>query len=114
MRQTLCDAFVSSGFNSCVQAENGARALEQAARVKPSAVILDLSMPIMHGLEAAPLLRAILPHTPIILYTIHDTPELRQLDLSKLGISLLVSKREPLKDLVAKVNRLLRAVDHSC
>jgi DNA-binding NarL/FixJ family response regulator len=108
IREMICEAFVSAGFESCVQAENGARALVEAEKAKPGAIILDLSMPVMNGLEAAPLLRRILLDTPIILYTIHENPELSQVDVAKLGISLAVSKSEPLKNLVATVNRLLQ------
>jgi DNA-binding NarL/FixJ family response regulator len=109
IREMICEAFVSAGFNLCVQAENGALALVAAEKAKPDAIILDLSMPVMNGLEAAPLLRRILPSTPIILYTIHESPALSQVDTAKLGISVVVSKSEPLKNLVATVNRLLEA-----
>jgi CheY-like chemotaxis protein len=107
IRQMICDAFLSAGFDSCVQAENGAAALVEAEKAAFSAVILDLSMPLMNGLAAAPRLRRILPDTPIVLYTIHDSPELLEIDPAKFGISLIVSKSEPLADLVAKVKRLL-------
>ena len=107
IREMICDVFISAGFERCVQAENGARALVEAEKAKPDAIILDLSMPVMNGLEAAPLLRRILPSVPIILYTIHENPAMSQVDVAKLGISLVVSKSEPLKNLVATVNRLL-------
>ena len=77
----VCAAFVSSGFDSCVHAENGVEALVEAERVKPSAIILDLSMPIMNGLEAAPRLRRILPETPIILYTLYEPVKLVEKDI---------------------------------
>jgi predicted small metal-binding protein len=40
---------------------------------------LDLSMPVMNGLEAAPLLIKILPKVWIILFTVHDEPEMQRL-----------------------------------
>jgi two-component system nitrate/nitrite response regulator NarL len=103
----VCAAFVSSGFDSCVHAENGAHALVEAERVKPSAIILDLSMPVMNGLEAAPRLRRILPETPIILYTLYGPVKFMEADVSRMGISLIASKDEPLQNLVSKVESLV-------
>ena len=103
----VCAAFVSSGFDSCVHAENGAHALVEAERVKPSVIILDLSMPVMNGLEAAPQLHRILPDTPIILYTLYAPIKFLEADASKMGISLIASKDEPLQSLVSKVESLV-------
>jgi CheY-like chemotaxis protein len=108
IRRLVCAAFVSSGFDSCVQAENGAKALVEAERVKPSAIILDLSMPVMNGLEAAPRLRRILPETPIILYTLYEPAQLAKTDVSSMGIAFVVSKDEPLQSLVSKVESLVQ------
>jgi two-component system, NarL family, nitrate/nitrite response regulator NarL len=107
IRKMVCAAFVSSGFDSCVHAENGAHALVEAERVKPSVIILDLSMPVMNGLEAAPQLRRILPETPIVLYTLHEPAKLAKTDISSMGISLVASKDEPLQNLVSKVESLV-------
>jgi two-component system OmpR family response regulator len=108
IRKMVCEAFVSSGFDSCVHAENGAHGVVEAERAKPSVIILDLSMPVMNGLEAAPHLRRILPETPIILYTLHEPTRLSPADASKIGITLIVSKGEPVQSLVSKVESLLR------
>jgi two-component system, NarL family, nitrate/nitrite response regulator NarL len=107
IRKMVCEAFVPSCFDSCVHAENGAQALVEAERVKPSAIILDLSMPVMNGLEAAPRLRRILPETPIILYTLYEPLKLVETDISSMGISLVASKNEPLQSLVSKVESLV-------
>jgi CheY-like chemotaxis protein len=107
IRKMVCEAFVSSGFDSCVHAENGAQALVEAERVKPNAIILDLSMPVMNGLEAAPRLRRILPETPIVLYTLYEPAKLAEADISSMGISLIASKDEPLQSLVSKVESLV-------
>ena len=105
----VCEAFISSGFDSCVHAENGAHALVQAEKVKPSVIILDLSMPVMNGLEAAPRLRQILPETPIVLYTLYaPLPPSATVDILKKGISLIVWKDEPLQKLVSKVHSLFQ------
>jgi CheY-like chemotaxis protein len=111
IRKMVCEAFVPSCFDSCVHAENGAKALVEAERVKPSAIILDLSMPVMNGLEAAPRLRRILPETPIVLYTLYEPAKLAEADISSMGISLIASKDEPLQSLVSKVRALFMEND---
>jgi CheY-like chemotaxis protein len=105
----VCQAFMSSSFDSCVHAENGAEALVAAERVKPIAIILGLSMPVMNGLEAAPRLRRILPETPIALYTLYEPATLAKTDISSMGISFVASKEEPLQSLVSKVESLVSA-----
>lgn len=48
------------------EAGDGAEAVEQAAEVRPDVMLLDLSMPIMDGLEAIPLLRERVPDMKIV------------------------------------------------
>jgi CheY-like chemotaxis protein len=54
----------------CLNAENGRQAIEQVLEILPDLIILDLSMPVMNGLDATPELKKILPDCPIILYTL--------------------------------------------
>jgi DNA-binding NarL/FixJ family response regulator len=44
-------------FEVSGEAENGQDAIDKAARLKPDLIILDLAMPVMNGLDAAPELR---------------------------------------------------------
>lgn len=43
----------NTDWQVCGEAENGQIAVEKVAELKPHAVILDLSMPVMNGLDAA-------------------------------------------------------------
>ncbi len=70
VRIILREMFERAGFSVCAEAENGAEAIVLAEMHKPDLIILDHSMPIMGGLEAAPTLRRILPTTAIILFSI--------------------------------------------
>lgn len=52
-------------------ATNGADGVETARTLKPSLIILDLSMPVMNGLEAARALKALMPQVPLLMFTSH-------------------------------------------
>jgi CheY-like chemotaxis protein len=57
--------------------KHGREAVEQAPGLQPDLIVLDLSMPMMDGLDAALLLLKIPPNVWLILFTAHDGPELR-------------------------------------
>jgi two-component system nitrate/nitrite response regulator NarL len=71
VRRTLCSALQSDGFAVCEEANDGQEAIDLAEKLSPDLIILDLSMPVMNGLQAAPVLRKLVPKSPIILYTLH-------------------------------------------
>lgn len=58
------------------QAANGKAAVEATLRLKPNAVVLDLMMPVMNGVEATAAIKANLPETKIILFTTFPTSDL--------------------------------------
>jgi DNA-binding NarL/FixJ family response regulator len=53
VRQGLCALIVREGFLVVAEASNGREAVAHAARVRPDLALLDVSMPIMSGLDAA-------------------------------------------------------------
>jgi CheY-like chemotaxis protein len=106
IRQAVCRAFLSDGFAACSEADNGREALSLAEGLKPDVIILDLSMPVMNGLQAAPELRRISPKTPIILFTMYGA-EVSQEDAASVGIDLVASKTESLSEIVKKAHRLM-------
>jgi CheY-like chemotaxis protein len=50
-------------------AANGAEGVQKVQDVKPGLIILDLSMPLMNGLDAARELKVIMPHVPLLMFT---------------------------------------------
>ena len=70
---------VHHNFEVCGEAAHGREAVETAQGLRPDLIVLDLSMPVMNGLEAAPLLIKLLPEVWLMLLTSHDSPELQQL-----------------------------------
>jgi len=108
IRRELRDEFTRRGFTICAEAENGREAIEKTQQFRPSLIILDLSMPVMNGLDAAPELRKIAPETPIILYTgFADAVSASQLKATAITVTL--PKTEPLETLVVTAEALFRA-----
>ena len=106
LRQAVARAFLSDGFSVCGEADNGKEAVELAKELKPDLVILDLSMPVMNGLEAAPKLRKLLPDVPIILLTLYGN-RLQREEAAALGINLVLSKTEELRKIIEQAHQLV-------
>ena len=85
LRETDCEV--------CGEAQHGLDAIQQAQELHPNLIILDLSMPVMNGIDAARVLRARMPAVPIIMFTSHDDPRLKQ-ELLSVGIAAVVSKSD--------------------
>lgn len=56
-------------------ANNGRDALQQAKRVTPDVVLMDVTMPIMGGLEATQFFKTELPDIKILIFSMHDDHE---------------------------------------
>jgi len=68
MRSLLVDIFGLEGWR-VVSVEDGADAAEAYRRERPSAVLLDLAMPRMSGMEALAEIRAVDPDASVIILT---------------------------------------------
>jgi two-component system, chemotaxis family, chemotaxis protein CheY len=77
----------------CGEAENGVTALEKFKELRPDMVILDFQMPEMNGLEAAREIARLAPNTPMVMFTMYDGGQLRELAQSA-GIREIISKSD--------------------
>ena len=94
----------------CGEAENGKIAVALVEELRPHLVILDLSMPVMNGLEAAREISRIAPSTPMIMFTMHGVDAVRR-DAERVGIRHVFSKESGFGDDVLEAVReiLLRS-----
>jgi CheY-like chemotaxis protein len=95
IRSEIHQEFNRHGF-LCSNAENGRQAIEQVLEVLPDLIILDLSMPVMNGLDAAPELEKIFPDCPIILYNLFADTLVQSSGVEALGITCVVAQDDSL------------------
>lgn len=86
------------------EAENGREAIEKAREVQPDIVIMDLSMPVMGGVEATRLLLEVVPGANVLMLTISEKDE-DLFDAMKAGARGYILKG-------ADPEELVRAVTH--
>jgi DNA-binding NarL/FixJ family response regulator len=106
VRRGLRSAVVSAGWDLCGEAVHGKEAVEKVEQLNPDLVILDLSMPVMNGLEAAREIRKKAPRVKIVGFTMHESAQVREQTLM-IGFHALAAKSAPLGNLLATVKSIL-------
>lgn len=72
-RQGLASLLSSQdGIEVVGQAANGQEALEKAIEVVPDLILMDITMPVLNGLEATKRIKEQLPHTRIVMLTVSE------------------------------------------
>lgn len=91
----------------CGEASNGQQAVESATALRPDIVIMDLSMPILNGIEATQIIRRLLPSTEVLILSQHDAPEMarQSFKAGARGYVMKSSIGEHLSDALRKVSR---------
>ena len=106
-RHAACELFGRlPDFEVCGEGGNGQEAIAKAKELHPDLIVLDISMPLMNGLEAARILRQIMPDMPIILSSV-AVDRWTERHASLLGVSAVFSKASPASELIAKARHLL-------
>lgn len=108
----LLRVFVESQtpFKICGEAGHGTEAIEKAKLLQPDLILLDLAMPVMSGAEAASVLKAKLPRTKIILFSMHMDSVPRSL-AAAVGVDLALSKADGITKLGEHLRTLLAPLD---
>ncbi len=67
MRMMIKDILTKNGYNVVGEAENGAKAVEKYAELKPDLVLMDITMPELDGIEALKKIKASDPSSLVIM-----------------------------------------------
>jgi DNA-binding NarL/FixJ family response regulator len=106
IREALCKFFEQDDFRVCGEAENGKEAIDKAQELHPDLILLDLSMPVMNGLEATRVLKRMMPEVPVIIYSAYPDSSTEKAARS-VGVCALVSKSENISVLLGKAHSAL-------
>jgi CheY-like chemotaxis protein len=98
-------ALLASQFDLVAAVADGEQAVEVTASLTPDVIVLDVSMPVLGGIEAAARIRKLTRVPGIVFLTAHDEAEVAPIALA-LG-ARLVSKRRMMIELVPTVRRAL-------
>ena len=101
---------VTSGYTVCGEAADGLQAIKQAEILKPDFILIDLKMPIMNGIEAASVIKRVLPKTQVVLFT-NYVEDIGTALATKAGVDLVLAKGS-LADMADALKTLAAAKDH--
>lgn len=93
-------------FSICGEAGHGVAAIEKAKELLPDLILLDLSMPVMNGAEAASVLKGMFPRVKIVLFSMH-MDSIPKAIVAAVGVDLALSKSDGITNLGEHLNALL-------
>lgn len=107
VRKGVC-AILSSRLDIevCGEAANGQEAVEKAKTLRPDFIILDATMPVLNGFDAAREILKILPTVPILMLSMHQHQQFVD-EAKKAGVRGYVTKAQVADALLQAVDVLL-------
>lgn len=88
-------------------APNGKEAVQRAREENPDLIILDISMPILDGFEAAWQIRTFLPKVPILFLSMHEGHHVEE-QAKLAGAQGFITKNQAAEGLLKAVDALSR------
>ena len=98
---------VQAGWQVCGEAANGQEGVQLAETISPDLIVLDLSMPVMNGLDAARILSRKMPSVPVIMFTSFCTPHM-ETEMLSAGVAKVISKSGSISDLIESARSLVQ------
>ena len=92
------------GIKDIITASNGKKAVDMVKIHHPHVVLLDIEMPVLRGIDAAPLIKEVSPETKIIFCTAYDEYALKAFDLSASDYLLKPVSKQRLVQALEKVS----------
>ena|SRR2546423_9209180 len=103
LRQSIRGLFeCRQDFEVCGEAEDGMEAITKSAELQPDVVVMNVSMPIMNGFDAARQLKVISPHSGVVILS-SDKDEALLREAKNVGAICYVLKAEASRELIDAV-----------
>jgi DNA-binding NarL/FixJ family response regulator len=102
VRSVLGDEFEVVGT-----VDNGRDAVREVQRLDPDVLVIDISMPVLDGLQAAARLRSLVVRTKVVFLTVHDDEDYIAAAFSA-GASGYVTKGNVTTDLIPAIREALQ------
>jgi DNA-binding NarL/FixJ family response regulator len=96
-----------SGWEVVAEAADGRDAVEKASKLKPDAVVIDIAMPSLNGLEAVRQIAKAVPNAKVLVLTMYDSDPLIQ-QVLQAGARGYLLKSDAGRDLVSAIDALRR------
>lgn len=105
MREAVARLLVDE-FDVVAAVANGEQAIEAAVRLAPDLLVLDISMPVLNGIEAASRLKQSGSSVKVIFLTVNEDPDIVEMALS-VGADGYVLKQRIATDLIPAIRQAL-------
>ncbi|MGR5548955.1 response regulator transcription factor [Vibrio sp. DNB22_12_1] len=110
--QVVLDGFIArlereSGIDVIGTASNGLEAIEVSKLLHPDVILMDISMPIMNGIEATGVIKEARPESKILMLTMHDNREyiMKVMQAGAVGYMLKEISAEKMVQAIKTVNQ---------
>jgi len=102
-----CAKMLESEFEVAAIFRDGRALLKAAPALKPDAIVIDIGMPLLNGLDAGRQLKTLLPSTKLIFLTMHEDPGLAA-EAIRAGASAFLLKTSAASELVKAIREALK------
>jgi DNA-binding NarL/FixJ family response regulator len=104
LRQAVRRALEDAGMEVAAEAGDGSEAVRLAIEIVPDVIVMDVSMPVLDGVEATRRIHANNPDLPIVVLTMHGEDAQRHEALAA-GASGFLTKDVSMQDVVRTVHQ---------
>jgi DNA-binding NarL/FixJ family response regulator len=107
VRRVVHSYLAEQGLDICGEAADGQDAIEKARTLRPELVLLDVAMPRTNGIEAASVLKEMMPSIRIVLFTMYSEAVGRTFPREQLAVDAVIDKAQGVSKLAECVQGLL-------
>jgi DNA-binding NarL/FixJ family response regulator len=104
LRQAIRRALEDAGMTVVAEAGDGGEAVRMATELQPDVVVMDVSMPVLDGIEATRRIHDDYPELPIVIITMHGDEALRR-DAVNAGAAGFLTKDVSMQEVVATITQ---------